>query len=53
MVMWLALTALNTWTVGLVDHHTGLHTAQLFKPFADVLCAGIGFVLSRQWVYRS
>jgi putative flippase GtrA len=50
-VMWIALTALNTWMVGLIDHHLGLGTAQLFKPAADVFCAGIGFLLSRHWVY--
>lgn len=51
-IMWLAMTALNTLAVGLVDHHAGLHSAQLSKPLADVLCAALGFLLSRQWVYR-
>ena len=51
-VMWIALTVLNTSAVGLFDRYAGLHTAQLIKPVVDVLCAGIGFVLSRHWVYR-
>lgn len=51
-VTWLALTALNTWAVGLIGEHAGLTTAQLLKPLADVGCAGLGFLLSRHWVYR-
>lgn len=49
---WLALTALNTAIVGLLDQHVGLHAAQLFKPAADLLSGGAGFLLSRHWIYR-
>lgn len=52
VVTWLALTALNTWAVGLIGDHAGLRAAQLLKPAADVLCALLGFVLSRHWIYR-
>lgn len=51
-VAWIALTALNTCTVGLIDHQSGLRAAQLLKPAVDVLCAGFGFLLSRHWIYR-
>lgn len=49
---WLALTALNTAIVGLLDQHAGLRAAQLLKPAADLLSGGAGFLLSRHWIYR-
>lgn len=52
LLMWLALTLLNTWLVGAIDEHFGLRKAQAFKPALDVLCGGIGFLLSRHWVYK-
>ena len=52
VLMWLALTALNTWIVHGLDHHLGLRAAQLLKPAADLLSGGVGFLLSRHWVYR-
>lgn len=53
LLMWIALTVLNTAAVALVDRHAGLAAAQSLKPLADVLSAGLGFVLSRHWVYRA
>lgn len=53
LLMWVALTVLNTVAVALVDRHAGLAAAQSLKPLADVLSAGLGFVLSRHWVYRA
>ena len=52
VAMWVGLTILNTWIVHLIDRHFGLHMAQLLKPGADMLSGGIGFVLSRHWVYK-
>ena len=52
IVMWVVLTALNTLIVGLIDTHLGLRAAQLLKPGADALTGGIGFLLSRHWVYN-
>ncbi|HOU66007.1 MAG TPA: GtrA family protein [Thermomonas sp.] len=52
IVMWLALTVLNTWIVAHLDDAFGLRMAQLLKPGADLLSGGIGFLLSRHWVYR-
>ena len=50
--MWLVLTVVNTWLVASIDHRAGLRMAQLLKPGADLLTGGIGFLLSRHWVYR-
>ena len=53
LVMWLGITLLNTLAVALVDHRAGLAPAQALKPLVDVASAGLGFVLSRHWVYRA
>ena len=52
LVMWLVLTTLNTAAVDIDDHYAGLAAAHSRKPLADVLCAGLGFLSSRHWVYR-
>ena len=52
VLMWLALTAFNTWMVHAIDVHAGLRMAQMLKPLADLACGAIGFVLSRHWVYK-
>ena len=39
LVMWIALTVLNTWIVAHLDDAFGLRTAQLLKPGADLLSA--------------
>ena len=52
VLMWLVLTLLNTWLVGIIDDDFGLRRAQMLKPLVDVLTGSIGFLLSRHWVYR-
>ena len=52
IAMWIALTVLNTWIVAFIDDQFGLRTAQLLKPGADLLSGGIGFLLSRHWIYK-
>jgi len=52
VLMWIALTLLNTWMVGVIDDEFGKRMAQLLKPGADVITGGIGFLLSRHWVYK-
>jgi putative flippase GtrA len=52
IAMWMTLTVLNTWIVAFLDHQFGLRTAQLLKPGADLVSGGIGFLLSRHWVYN-
>ena len=52
VAMWLALTVLNTWIVAAIDDRYGLGLAQLLKPGADLVSGGVGFLLSRHWVYK-
>lgn len=52
IAMWIALTVLNTWIVAGIDDQFGLRSAQLLKPGADLVSGGIGFLLSRHWVYK-
>ena len=52
IAMWVALTVLNTWIVAVIDDQFGLRLAQLLKPGADLVSGGIGFLLSRHWVYK-
>ena len=52
IAMWIALTILNTWIFAFLDDQFGLRTAQLLKPGADLVSGGIGFLLSRHWVYN-
>ena len=52
VAMWVGLTVVNTSIVAGADDLFGLRAAQLLKPGADVLCGGIGFLLSRHWVYN-
>lgn len=52
VLMWIALTALNTWIIAFIDDQLGLRMAQLLKPGADLLSGSIGFLMSRHWVYR-
>lgn len=52
VLVWTAMTVLNTTWVGLIAHRADLRTAQLLKPVGDIITAGLGFLLSRHWVYR-
>ena len=52
VAMLIALTVLNTWIVAHLDDAFGLRAAQVLKPVADLATGGIGFLLSRHWVYR-
>lgn len=50
--MWLLTTAISTWSMGAINQLAGLKWAWLAKPAVEVALGGIGFVLSRHWVYR-
>lgn len=52
VLMWLATTAASTWGVSQVEHAVGLQWAWLAKPIIDLGLAGLGFLLSRHWIYR-
>lgn len=51
LTVWIGLTAINTLGVALLDQAAGLPAAQALKPLVDGGCAGLGFLLSRYWIY--
>lgn len=51
-LMWLLTTAASTWALGAIDDAVGLKWAWIAKPGVELVLGGIGFVLSRHWVYR-
>jgi len=51
-LMWLLTTAISTWTLGSIDDAVGLGWAWLAKPGLELALGGLGFLLSRHWVYR-
>ncbi|HMB43907.1 MAG TPA: GtrA family protein [Luteimonas sp.] len=52
LTMWMATTAVSTWSLGAIDHWAGLQWAWLAKPGVEAVLGVVGFVLSRHWVYR-
>ena len=52
VLMWLLTTAASTWALGAIDDAVGLKWAWVAKPAVELVLGGIGFVLSRHWVYR-
>lgn len=52
LMMWLLTTALSTWAMGAIDDAAGLKWAWLAKPAVELALGGLGFLLSRHWVYR-
>jgi len=53
VILWMGTTLVSTWVIGWVDNHGGLHLAWLFKPLVELACAAVGFLISRDWVYRA
>ncbi len=52
LLMWLLTTAASTWAMGAIDDAVGLKWTWVAKPCVELVLGGIGFVLSRHWVYR-
>jgi putative flippase GtrA len=52
LVMWLAMTALSTLSIEVIDGMLGRKWAWLAKPLVEVTLGMMGFVVSRHWVYR-
>ena len=50
--MWTFTTLASTWSLGYIDDAIGLRWAWLAKPAIELILGGVGFVLSRHWVYR-
>ena len=52
LLMWMLTTAISTWAMGGINQVAGLTWAWLAKPAVEIALGGLGFVLSRHWVYR-
>lgn len=52
-VTWSAMTVLGTVAVMYLDQVGGLKAAWLGKPIVDVALAGVSFLASKYWIYRS
>ncbi|MBW3551504.1 MAG: GtrA family protein [Proteobacteria bacterium] len=50
--MWLSMTLLSTLAIGAIDDYLGLKWAWLAKPGVELVLGGLGFLLSRYWIYR-
>jgi putative flippase GtrA len=53
VLMWLCTTAASTFAMGRIDDVFGLQWAWLAKPAVELALGGIGFLLSRHWVYKA
>jgi putative flippase GtrA len=51
-LLWLCTTAISTWAIGSIENLAGLRWAWLAKPGVELALAGMGFLVSRHWVYR-
>lgn len=52
VVAWLLLTIVSTVAVAQVAALAGLQWSWLAKPFVELVLAGVGFFVMRQFVYR-
>jgi len=52
LVMWVCTTILSTVAIDSIDRYVGRGWAWLSKPLVEVALGLLGFVVSRQWVYR-
>jgi putative flippase GtrA len=52
VVMWVAMTLLSTVAIEGIDDVLGRKWAWLAKPLVEVVLGLLGFIVSRQWVYR-
>jgi putative flippase GtrA len=52
VLMWLVLTAVSTFAIEAIDDVLGRKWAWLAKPLVELMLGLVGFVGSRQWVYR-
>lgn len=49
---WAVMTCLSTLAIRYIVGAFGLHWAWLLKPAIDVVLAALGFLASRQWIYK-
>lgn len=50
--MWIGTTIASTWAISVIDTHAGLQWTWMAKPVIEVILGGVGFLVSRYWVYR-
>ena len=51
-LLWLLTTLASTWALTAIDAAIGLKWAWVAKPAVEMALGGIGFMVSRHWVYR-
>lgn len=52
VMLWMGTTIVSTWAVSTVDAYAGLQWTWLAKPVIEIVLGGVGFLVSRHWVYR-
>ena len=52
VLLWLTTTVVGKWAIGALEDVVGLHWTWLAKPAVELFLGGVGFLLSRHWVYR-
>ncbi len=51
-LLWTLTTLISTYALFWIEVRWGLASAWLLKPIVDLLLAGVGFFVSRHWVFR-
>ncbi|WAC63036.1 GtrA family protein [Pseudoxanthomonas sp. SL93] len=52
LISWIAMTCLSTAAVWAVEQVAGIEGARMAKPVIDIVLAGLGFIVSKLWIYR-
>lgn len=51
-IAWILVTTLSTFGIHLIHRYGGLEWTWLLKPIQDFLLAGVGFLISKHWIYK-
>lgn len=49
---WLLSSLASALLLAWIDAHAGLQVTWLAKPLVDIAAAGVGFLVSRYWIYQ-
>ena len=52
LLMWVVTTTISTLSMGAIDDSFGLQWAWGAKPAVEIALGGLGFLLSRYWIYK-
>lgn len=52
LVAWVSIAAVSTFAMYTIDKQLDLRWAWIAKPFVDTVLAGLGFLVSRYWIYN-